>query len=269
MGIVNVTPDSFSDGGRHLDPASAVARVHALITEGADLVDLGAESTRPGALPVAAAEQMRRLEPVLERLDLGRDASLAISVDTADADVAARALDLGALAVNDVTGLGDPRMAAVVAARGAGLVLMHMKGEPRTMQVDPRYDDVVREVREHLSERVSRARAAGVAEDALVLDPGIGFGKSVAHNFELLAHLEELLALGRPLLVGVSRKSFLGKAEGLEPEQRLAGGLAATAIAVERGASIVRTHDVLETRRAARIAARVRAARRAAAQRGA
>jgi dihydropteroate synthase len=259
MGIVNVTPDSFSDGGRHFDPGVAAQRVHALAAEGADLVDLGAESTRPGALPVPAAEQIRRLAPVLERLD---GSGIAISVDTADAEVAERALGLGACAVNDVTGLGDPRMAGVVAEREAGLVIMHLQGEPRTMQVDPRYDDVTTEVRDHLAERMARARNAGVDGDRIVLDPGIGFGKTARHNFELLARFEELLVLGRPLLVGVSRKGFLGKAEGLVPEQRLEGGLAATAIAIERGASMVRTHDVAATRRAMRIAAKIRAARR-------
>jgi dihydropteroate synthase len=261
MGIVNVTPDSFSDGGRHFEPAAAVERVQALIAEGADLIDLGAESTRPGAQPIPAAEQIRRLDPVLERIAA---TSIAISVDTADADVAWHALERGACVVNDVTALSDARMASLVADHRAGLVLMHMQGDPRTMQIDPRYVDVTAEVRAHLAERLARARAAGVPEDAIVLDPGIGFGKTAAHNFELLARLDELQVLGRPLLVGVSRKSFLGKDEGLEPEQRLEGGLAATAIAIERGASIVRTHDVRATRRAARIAARIRAARRAA-----
>ena len=260
MGIVNVTPDSFSDGGRYLKPAAAVARIRELTALGADLIDLGAESTRPGSAPVAADEQLRRLIPVLE--EIGTDTALCISVDTTNAAVAERALAAGAQIVNDVTGLSDPAMAGVVAHSGAGLVVMHMQGTPATMQRRPVYDDVVREVRDHLAGCCARARAAGVAQDALAIDPGIGFGKAIAHNYELLARLEELGEIGRPVLVGVSRKSFLGRELDLAADQRLEGGLAATAIAVFHGARIVRTHDITQTIRAVRIAAATRGARR-------
>jgi dihydropteroate synthase len=261
MGVVNVTPDSFSDGGRFLEPAAAVAHARRLLDEGADLLDLGAESTRPGAAPVPADEQLRRLEPVVAAL--AGEPRACLSIDTADAEVAARLLDLGAHVVNDVSALGDPRMAGVVAARGAGLVLMHMRGTPRTMQDDPRYDDVAREVRDALAARAAAATAAGVAPERLALDPGIGFGKTVAHNLELIERLGELLSLGRPLLVGVSRKRFLGALLDLPVDQRLEGGLAAAAIAVHQGARVVRTHDVAPTARAVRVALALAAARRA------
>ena len=260
MGIVNLTPDSFSDGGRYLDPAAAVARIRELAAQGADLVDLGAESTRPGAAPVAADEQLRRLMPVLEQV--GSDPALCVSVDTMSAAVAERALAAGARVVNDVSGLEDPQMAGVVAAQGAGLVVMHMQGAPATMQAHPHYDDVTREVRDRLAGHCARARAAGIEEESIAIDPGIGFGKTAAHNFELLARLEELGELGRPVLIGVSRKSFLGRELDLPADQRLEAGLAATAIGVFHGARIVRTHDVTPTIRAVRIAAATRAARR-------
>ena len=269
MGIVNVTPDSFSDGGRTLDPRAAAERARALAAEGADVVDLGAESTRPGSSPVPAAEQWRRLEPVLAALNGSR--APALSVDTASAEVAARALEAGACAVNDVSALRDPEMARVVGDAGAGLVLMHMRGAPATMQQDPRYGDAAAEVAAWLTGRLERARRAGIRDEAVVLDPGIGFGKTVRHNLELLARLEELAALGRPVLVGVSRKSFLGAPPPRDPgaalpvDQRLEAGLAATAVAVFLGARIVRTHDVAATVRAARIADRLREARRSAA----
>ena len=259
-GVVNVTPDSFSDGGRYFAPGAAVAHARQLLAEGADLLDLGAESTRPGAAPVPAAEQIRRLTPVLEAL--AADPRSCLAVDTANAEVADRALELGARVVNDVTALADPGMAAVVTRRGAGLVLMHLAGTPATMQRDPHYEDVAREVRGYLAARLEAARAAGVPTGSVVLDPGIGFGKTVRHNFELLARLEELGALGRPLLVGVSRKSFLGKTLELPLDQRLEGGLAAGAVAVFLGARVVRTHDVAATVRAVRIADALREARR-------
>jgi dihydropteroate synthase len=260
MGVVNVTPDSFSDGGRFFAPGAAVAQARRLLSEGADLIDLGAESTRPGAAAVSTAEQLRRLAPVIETL--ASDPGACLAVDTASAEVADRALDLGARIVNDVSALGDPAMAATVARRSAGLVLMHMSGTPATMQLDPHYEDVAHEVRAHLATRLEVARAAGVPDDCVLLDPGIGFGKTVRHNFELLARLEELHSLDRPLLVGVSRKSFLGKTLDLPVDQRLEGGLAATAVAVFLGARVVRTHDVAATVRAVRIAEALRAARR-------
>ena len=260
MGVVNVTPDSFSDGGRFFAPGAAVAHARALLAEGAGLIDLGAESTRPGAVPVSPAEQLRRLAPVLTAL--AAEPGPCLCVDTSSAEVASRALELGAHAVNDVTALGDPAMAGVVARCGAGLVLMHMRGTPATMQQDPHYEDAAREVREHLAARLQEARRAGIAAECVALDPGIGFGKTVRHNFELLARLEELATLGRPVLVGVSRKSFLGKTLDLPMDQRLEGGLAAAAVAVFLGARIVRTHDVAATVRAVRVADELRAARR-------
>jgi dihydropteroate synthase len=259
MGIVNVTPDSFSDGGRHLEPAAAIDHARRLLDEGADVIDVGAESTRPGAEPVAPAEQFRRLEPVIGRLAAG---GACVSVDTASAAVAAQALALGASVVNDVTALRDPGMAELVARRGAGLVLMHMRGTPATMQHAPRYDDAAGDVVAWLRVRVRAARRAGIAAEQIAVDPGIGFGKTVRHNLELLARLDELAGFGRPVLVGVSRKSFLGKTLELPVDQRLEGGLAATTVAVFQGARIVRTHDVRATVRAVRIAEELRDARR-------
>ena len=269
MGIVNVTPDSFSDGGRYLDPGAAIAHARRLIAEGAEVIDLGAESTRPGAEPVPAEEQVRRLLPVLDAL--AGDAVACLSVDTSSAAVAAKALAAGARVVNDVTALGDPGMAAVVAESRAGVVLMHMRGTPGTMQIDPRYDDVAREVGDWLGARLESARREGVEAERVALDPGVGFGKTPRHNFELLARFDELARHGRPLVVGVSRKSFLGKVAepDLPPDQRLEGGLAATAVAVLLGARVVRTHDVAATVRAVRIAERLRAARRQREEHGA
>ena len=276
MGIVNVTPDSFSDGGRYYEPSAAVAHARALLAEGADLLDLGGESTRPGSLPVPADEQWRRLGPVIE--GLRREVPAAcLSVDTSSAEVARRALAAGCHGVNDITALGDPEMAGVVAAADAGVVLMHMQGNPAIMQNTPRYDDVVREVGAYLAERRAMARSAGIADEAIAFDPGIGFGKSVAHSHALLANLDRLADAGRPVLVGISRKSFIGRTlpgpdrspndpgrapEPLPVEQRLEGGLAATAIAVMLGARIVRTHDVTATRRAVGMADALRAVRR-------
>ena len=262
MGIVNVTPDSFSDGGRYFEPAAAVAHARSLLAEGADLLDMGAESTRPGAQPVPAGEQWRRLEPVVA--GLRREAPDAcLSVDTASAEVARQALEAGCHVVNDVYALADPVMAGVVAAAGAGLVLMHMQGNPATMQVAPRYDDVVREVGAFLAERRAAARAAGVAEEAIALDPGVGFGKSLAHTHTLLGNLDRLETGGRPILIGVSRKSFVMRTLGLDlpPGERLDGALAATAAVVLLGTRIVRTHDVTPTVRAVRMAEAIRQAR--------
>jgi dihydropteroate synthase len=264
MGILNVTPDSFSDGGRYLDPAAAVARGLELFAEGADLLDLGGESTRPGSPDVPATEQWRRLEPVLTALRSERPEAV-ISVDTRSAEVAGRALAAGAHVVNDVSALSDPAMAGVVAAAGAGLVLMHMRGTPATMQQDTGYADVTAEVADFLRVRMARAHAAGVAEETIALDPGIGFGKSAEGSLELLARLPELARLERPVLVGASRKSFLARLTGDDgpPEARVAASLAAAAIAVFEGAHILRVHDVAPTVRVVRLAAAAREARRA------
>jgi dihydropteroate synthase len=244
MGVVNVTPDSFSDGGVNFDPDEAAASARRMVEEGAAIVDVGGESTRPGAEGVSADEELRRVEPVLERLE-----GLPLSIDTSKAEVALRALALGAELVNDVTALrGDPGMAEVVAESGAYLCLMHMQGEPRTMQADPRYDDVVDDVKAFLAERLAAALAAGIAEERICLDPGIGFGKTVEHNFELVRRLPELTALGRPVVVGFSRKSSLGKLLG-DPTATtgsVAASVGAAVAAYERGATILRVHDVRE-----------------------
>jgi dihydropteroate synthase len=244
MGVVNVTPDSFSDGGVNLEAGDAVASARQQLDEGAAVVDIGGESTRPGAEPVSAEEELRRVVPVLEALE-----GAPVSIDTSKSEVAARALQLGAELVNDVTALrGDRELAGVVAEHDAYLCLMHMLGEPRTMQADPRYDDVVSEVVRFLDERLSFAVSQGIREESICLDPGIGFGKTVEHNFELLRRLDELTALGRPILVGISRKSSLGKIMG-NPDAKTgttAAGVGAAVLAYERGASILRAHDVRE-----------------------
>jgi dihydropteroate synthase len=245
MGVVNVTPDSFSDGGVNFEAEDAVASARRMLEEGAAIVDIGGESTRPGAEAVSVEEELRRVVPVFERLE----GDVPVSIDTSKAEVASRALDLGAELVNDVTALrGDPDLAGVVADRGAYLCLMHMLGEPRTMQRDPRYDDVVAEVARFLEERLAAAVAAGIPEERICLDPGIGFGKTVAHNFELIRRLGELAALGRPILVGFSRKSSLGKLLG-DPGATTgstAASVGAAVAAYERGATILRVHDVRE-----------------------
>jgi dihydropteroate synthase len=250
MGIVNVTPDSFSDGGRFLDPGRAVEHGLELAAAGAGVLDVGGESTRPGAQPVPADEQRRRVVPVVRRLAEALE-RVAISVDTTDASVAAAALEAGATVVNDITaGRGDPQMLPLVARAGAGYVFMHMQGTPATMQVDPRYADVVAEVGAFLAERRAAAAEAGIAEDQLVADPGLGFGKTVAHNLALLARLGDVArAAGVPVLVGPSRKGFIGTAGGppgapLPVDQRDDGTLAAVVWALDRGASMVRVHDV-------------------------
>jgi len=245
MGVVNVTPDSFSDGGRFLDSDAAIAHGLELASEGAAILDVGGESTRPGAEPVPEDEELRRVLPVVEGL-AAENGNWAISVDTAKRAVAEAALEAGAVIVNDVTALrGDRGMAELVAERGTRCCLMHMLGEPRTMQDAPVYDDVVSEVKAFLEERLAFATAEGVAEDNVWLDPGIGFGKTVDHNLELLRRLDELVAIGRPIVVGTSRKSFLGKLAGGRPESgRLAGTIATNTLALERGASVFRVHDV-------------------------
>ncbi len=253
MGIVNVTPDSFSDGGLSLDPDAAIAHGRALVAQGAQILDVGGESTRPGAQPVSEREELRRVVPVLEGL---RDAGGRLSIDTSKAAVAAAALDAGASLVNDVTALrGDPGMAALVAERGCGCVLMHMLGEPRTMQDDPRYGDVVDDVRAFLAARLAFAVAQGIAEERIWLDPGIGFGKTIDHNLTLLARLRELADLGRPIVVGTSRKGFLGTITGREAGDRVAGTIATNVLALAGGASVFRVHDVAQAHDALAVAA--------------
>jgi dihydropteroate synthase len=252
MGIVNVTPDSFSDGGLFLDAEAAIAHGRRLIEEGADILDIGGESTRPGAAPVGAEEEILRVVPVVEAL---AGAGARLSVDTTKAAVARRALEAGATIVNDVAAFRfDPELAAVTADAGATCVLMHMLGEPRTMQDDPHYDEVVSDVKAFLEERLEYATAEGVAEERIWLDPGIGFGKTLEHNLELIARLDEIVAIGRPVVFGASRKSFLGKLTGRQVDERLAGTIAANMIAHERGARVFRVHDVAPTVDALKVA---------------
>jgi dihydropteroate synthase len=253
MGVLNVTPDSFSDGGDFLEPAAAVAHAEQLAAEGADLIDIGGESTRPGAAPVSEEEELRRVLPVLEVLGERRLAPL--SIDTCKAAVARAALEAGATFVNDVSALrADPDLASVVADSGAEVCLVHMKGEPRTMQENPRYEEVVADVRAFLEERLVFAVRAGIAEENVWLDPGIGFGKTLEHNLELLRRLDEIVSIGRPVVVGVSRKRFIGKLTGRAERDRLAGALAANVLAFERGATMFRDHDVAATRDALTVA---------------
>lgn len=254
MGVVNVTPDSFSDGGLFLDADAAVAHGEQLVEEGAGILDVGGESTRPGAAEVGAEEELARVEPVVG----GLAGAATVSIDTSKASVAAAALGAGASIVNDVTALrGDPEMAAVCADGEAGLVLMHMQGDPRTMQAEPRYDDVVDDVRAFLSERLEAALAAGVGEERVWLDPGIGFGKTLDHNLELLRRLGELRQLGRPLVVGTSRKSFIGRIDGSEVGERLGGTIASSVLAAAEGAEVLRVHDVAAAAQALRVAAAI------------
>ena len=252
MGVVNVTPDSFSGDGLYLRPSAAVVEARGMLDAGAAIVDVGGESTRPGADGVSLDEELRRVVPVLEAL-----CGSPVSVDTAKAEVARRALELGVELVNDVTALrGDPELAGVVADAGAYVCLMHMRGEPRTMQVDPTYDDVVSEVKAFLEDRLAFAVAAGIPEQHVCLDPGIGFGKTVAHNFELVRRLDELAAIGRPVLVGFSRKSSLGRVLG-DPAATVgsvSASIGAAVAAYDRGASILRVHDVAEHVQALRAA---------------
>jgi dihydropteroate synthase len=246
MGVVNITPDSFSDGGRFFDPAAAIAHAHKLIGEGADLLDLGAESSRPGAgPPVSAEEELRRLLPVLRAL---RDAPVPVSVDTLKPDVMRAALCDGAAMINDINALRSPGALAAVAASDAAVCLMHMQGEPNTMQRDPVYVDVVAEVKNFLAERLQAVCAAGIALERIVVDPGFGFGKTLEHNLELLRHLEDFALLGVPVMAGWSRKSSLGRITGKSSGDRLAASVAAALIAAQNGATILRVHDVAATR---------------------
>ena len=255
MGVVNVTPDSFSDGGAFLDRDAAVDHGLRLAFEGADLLDIGGESTRPGADPVSERVELDRVIGVIEDIR-ARNAVVRISIDTSKAAVAAAALDAGADFVNDVTALrGDPEMAALVAERGVDVCMMHMLGSPRTMQAEARYDDVVDDVKRFLGERIEAAVTAGIARERIHVDPGIGFAKTIAHNLELLERLRELTGLGRPLVLGTSRKSFLGTITGRETAERMPATLATVVMGLERGAEVFRVHDVAPARDALAVAA--------------
>jgi dihydropteroate synthase len=254
MGVVNVTPDSFSDGGLFLDPDAAVRHGEELAAEGAEILDVGGESTRPGAEPVPADEELHRVVPVVERLAVAGTAR--VSIDTTKVTVAEAALQAGARIVNDVSAFRfEPEMAGLVASAGAWCCLMHMLGEPRTMQDDPHYDDVVSDVKAFLEERLAFAVGEGVPEDRVWLDPGIGFGKTLDHNLEVLRRLDEIVAIGRPVVIGTSRKSFLGRITGREARDRVPGTIATNVIAYERGASIFRVHDVAPVADALKVAA--------------
>jgi dihydropteroate synthase len=250
MGVVNVTPDSFSDGGLFLDAEAAIAHGRELAEQGAEILDVGGESTRPGAVEVSAEEELARVLPVVRGL-----AGIAtVSIDTSKAAVAEAALDAGASIVNDVTALRrDPGIGTLCAERDAGLILMHMQGDPRTMQEDPSYDDVVDDVEAFLAQRMEAAIGVGVAEELIWLDPGIGFGKTLDHNLELLRRLGELRELGRPLVVGTSRKSFIGKIDGSDVDDRIGGTIASSVLAAAEGADVLRVHDVAETAQATRM----------------
>ncbi len=251
MGALNVTPDSFSDGGWFYDASTAINRGLRIAEEGADILDIGGESTRPGSRPVPADEEWRRIGGVIAGIH--RRSAIPISVDTRKPEVARKAIEAGAVVVNDVRGLQDPAMVRVVAEAGAGAVIMHMRGEPATMQENPQYGDVVAEVKAFLARQLKSAISAGVTREAIVLDPGIGFGKTPAHNVELLQGLGKIRALRRPVLVGVSRKSFLAKVHPKGDTRRLEASLAAAGFAVQRGADVVRVHDVEETVRYVRM----------------
>jgi dihydropteroate synthase len=261
MGVVNVTPDSFFDGGAHDTPGPAAAHAQLLIEQGANIVDIGGESTRPGAAPVLALEEIARVVPVIETIHKANP-SVPISVDTMKLDVAHAAIVAGATYVNDVSAFSsEPLLAGLVADAGVDCCLMHMQGEPRTMQNDPTYNDVVDDVRAYLEERMTFAIKEGVSESRIQLDPGIGFGKTLSHNLELLMRLDEIVALGRPVVIGVSRKSFMSRiaqdagVSGVEVDDRLPGSIAANTLALERGASVFRVHDVPETAQALAVAA--------------
>jgi dihydropteroate synthase len=261
VGILNVTPDSFSDGGDYLNPEKAAARAAAMLDEGASIIDIGGESTRPGSEPVPPEEEIRRVVPIIEEI-VAQKPEAVISVDTYRATTAEVALEAGASIVNDVTALrGDGRMAKLVAAAGCPVILMHMQGEPKTMQQDPRYDDVVREVRDFLQERAAHAVSADVDPENIVLDPGIGFGKTADHNLALLRDLDAIVDLGSPVLVGASRKGFIGRITGVgEARGRVFGTVATTVLAYERGARLFRVHDVRANREALAVAEAVRRA---------
>ena len=257
MGVLNVTPDSFSDGGQFYDPAAAVAQARRMVQAGADIIDVGAESTRPGSDRVGPADQIRRIEPILgEAVALGA----AVSIDTTSAEVARFALDGGAAIINDVSaGRDDPHMLPLASERRCPVILMHMLGKPKTMQADPHYDDVVAEVRDFLADRLAAAEAAGVQRRRCIVDPGIGFGKKLEHNLALLAGVDKLAALGVPVMVGASRKRFIGELTGRDdPTERLGGTIAACLAAYDRGATILRVHDVAAAVQALKVAQAIR-----------
>jgi len=260
VGILNVTPDSFSDGGRYLDPATAIAHATRMVDDGADILDVGGESTRPGSTPVSADEELERVHPLIERLAELHPA-VPVSIDTQKADVAAEALDAGATIVNDVSGGADPAMFDVVLDREAAVVLMHMRGDPTTMQEAPHYDDVVGDVHEYLRQRIEAAELAGIDPERIAVDPGIGFGKDLDHNLVLMRRVDVLLDLGRPVLVGPSRKKFIGTILDLPVEERVEGTVGAVVWMVARGAHIVRVHDVKEVVRAVRVSDAIARAR--------
>jgi len=252
MGVVNVTPDSFSDGGMFFEQDAAVKHALELVEEGADIIDVGGESTRPGSSSLPADEEWRRVEPVIKALE--RETDVPISIDTTKPEVAWKAIEAGAIMVNDVSGLRNKEMVGLVAREHVAVTIMHMLGEPKTMQENPVYRDVVNEVKDYLRRQMQVAIDAGVAKDSIVVDPGIGFGKTVEHNLELINHVPDLAELGRPVMIGASRKSFIGAITRADVADRLEGSLAAAVMAVVRGARIVRVHDVRQTLRALKVA---------------
>ncbi|MEE9489112.1 MAG: dihydropteroate synthase [Thermoplasmata archaeon] len=251
MGVINVTPDSFSDGGEFLDAEVAIAHAKKLVKEGADILDIGGESSRPGSDTLPAKEELERIVPVLEGII--DDVNVLISVDTCKPRVARKVLDMGVHIINDITGLTSAELAGVVARHEAGIVIMHMQGTPKTMQKSPRYDDVVADILRFLRERVKRAEKKGIRRESIIIDPGIGFGKTAEHNLEIISRLKEFKSLGLPVLVGASRKSFIGKVLDKDVDGRLSGGLAMLSMSIQNGASIVRAHDVRESADAARM----------------
>ncbi len=255
MGILNVTPDSFSDGGKFADTQAAVARAETMLVAGAGLIDVGGESTRPGATPVSLEEELSRVLPVIKAIGEQLPSRPVLSIDTTKAAVAEQAMAAGAQIINDISGLRfDARMVDVAAETGAGLILMHMQGNPATMQQNPTYNDVVGEIRDFLEERIGFAESRGVKKTQIAVDPGIGFGKTVEHNLQLLAELEQFERLGCPIVIGASRKSFISKVLGTETADRLAGSLTVAGWAIAHGASIIRSHDVAETVAAVKLA---------------
>ena len=252
MGVLNITPDSFSDGGRFLDPRDAVEQALMMAEQGADIIDVGGESTRPGADSITVDEELRRVIPVIKRIVKKTD--IPISIDTYKSEVAAKALDAGAGMINDISALRfDPEMKKIASRYGVPVVLMHIQGTPRNMQDNPHYDNVIQEISDYLRESIQMAENSGIDEDKIIIDPGIGFGKRLEHNLEILKKLNKLESLGKPILVGLSRKSFIGKVLDLPLGERLEGSLAALAVAIQNGAKIIRVHDVKESKRAARM----------------